>query len=125
MEANEIKAFFGAIRKDIPKVCVMETLWTRLNGKACMVEACPYNGVCEAMMGMPDSLIDRICNDPELQAYYKNDVAATKELYAAVTREEFEELKIAVYKLRQDLNTLYLKTKPARSYAARHEKKYL
>lgn len=124
MEANEIKAFFSAVRKDIPKVCVMETLWTRLNGKACMVEACPYNGVCEAMMGMSDSLIDHVCNDPEVYEYCKNDVAAT-ETALFVTREEFEELETAVSKLRQDLNTLYLKTKPARSYAARHEKKYL
>ena len=111
MEANELKAFFAAVRKDIDKVCAVASPGSfDLNGKVCGIEACPYNGFCEAAQRVSDSLIDYVCE------YCANDIAATEGLF--VTRGEFEELKGAVSKLRKDLTALDIRI------TGRHAKKY-
>lgn len=118
MNPADLKEFFRAVRKDIDNVCRVASPGSfDLNGKACGFEACPYNGFCEAAQKVSDSLIDYVCNKDDLKAYCENDVFAT-ETALFVTREEFEELKNAVSKLRQDLTLLDIRV------TGRHAKKY-
>ena len=112
MNPADLKEFFGAVRKDIDKVCMVASPGSfDLHGKACGFEACPYNGFCEAAQKVSDSLIDYVCRNPELH------VSATGTALFS-TREEFEELKNAVSKLRQDLTLLDIRI------TGRHAKKY-